>query len=112
MSPEQIARKVLFGLESDVWALGCVMAELALRTPLFNLIDDSELMSKQSALATKIFQREAVSFSSFDEEIVREEQRLRQFYGPDGFAFLLEMIQPDVTKRKLLRELLNSPYLN
>lgn len=103
-APEIFSDPMRAGFESDVWAMGCVFAELARGEILFQVLG----WHSESGYA-RIVQEGIQAFlgASRDEE---KHQDLLSVLGPEGYDLLLRMLCVDPGERITAQEALEHPF--
>ncbi|GAX82848.1 hypothetical protein CEUSTIGMA_g10274.t1 [Chlamydomonas eustigma] len=120
-SPEIILHdNVDSGMPSDIWALGCICAELAIGRPLFYGQSESELLWSISKLMGMCPRHISIAQGRADcQRILKRivecsfENFMARFsqFEPSLMKFLDRCLQPDPRKRATVAELLSSDFL-
>ena len=90
MSPEQTAAKPLYDEKSDIWALGCVIFEMADLNPPFMIPDEEKL-----------------------KRMIRsgQQRKIPSMYSQDLWNVICMMLEKDPAKRPTVLDLLKMKYI-
>jgi serine/threonine protein kinase len=117
-SPECVLRTDYYDETSDIWALGCIMAELYKLGPIFpgeNEFDQINQIFKILGTPTKCKwpwgynQAENLGIK-FPVYYKKDLKGILGYIGQDGINLLNEIFQFDSTKRPSCNKILNHPY--
>jgi hypothetical protein len=117
-SPECVLRTDYYDETSDIWALGCIMAELYKLGPIFpgeNEFDQINQIFKILGTPTKCkwpwgyTQAENLGIK-FPVYYKKDLKGILGYIGQDGINLLNEIFQFDSTKRPSCNKILNHPY--
>ncbi|KAI9847584.1 MAG: hypothetical protein M1837_002158 [Sclerophora amabilis] len=114
-APELIAQKV-WDARIDVWALGCLIFQLATNEPLFAMgsfgLTKEQINEEHKNLIRQILDDDNVMHDSFDAYL---SERLPSDFGTESSqslaSFLRSMLQRDPHARKPTAELLRHPFI-
>ena len=117
-SPECVLRADYYNETSDIWALGCIMAELYRLGPIFtgeNEFDQINQIFKILGTPTKgkwpWGYSQAESFGiTFSVYYKKDLKTILGYIGNDGVNLLNDIFQFDIIKRPSCNKILNHPY--
>ena len=117
-SPECVLRADYYNETSDIWALGCIMAELYKLGPIFpgeNEFDQINQIFKILGTPTKgkwpWGYSQAESFGiTFSVYYKKDLKTILGYIGNDGVNLLNDIFQFDIIKRPSCNKILNHPY--
>ena len=119
-APECVLKSTNYNEKIDIWAIGCIMAELYNLKPFFPGIDEFDQINKICKIlgtpeyndwpeGYMMMQKLNLRFQNYDKENLKN-----VVYGAsdDAINFLEKIFKYDPNKRPSAMELLNHPYFN
>mgnify|MGYP002715499433 CR=1 FL=1 len=114
LAPEQLCKDIYFSYATDMWSLGCVLAEMALGRPLFNGSTPEQMLGLQTGFLTAFFEPEGQSHRGLGRAekatIFAEEIELRARLGEPGLDLIKKTMHPQPQKRWRTSGLLSHPF--
>ena len=121
MAPEMLLGKTDYDATVDMWSLGCVMAELLTGKPLFDGIDDNDVVLRIFSVLGAPGPRSWPAFKclplagTVTVPPVRHRNRLRQLFpkkrlSADGFDVLKRLLSCNADRRPSATAALRSPW--
>lgn len=102
LAPEQLSGEVYFAYQTDVWSLGCVLAEMVLRRPLFASSDATTVSSLQKVFLSALFPglaNEHVPLQEISDVSTMMVQQLAAQLGEEGLDVVRRMLAPEMGDR-------------
>ena len=120
-APELICSNGYYGLESDFWAIGCIMGELIDGEPLFPGDDQIDQLYRiqqilgrmDDEFVEKYGVNMGVKNLEFDYKLERAENLERRYkdkFSPHGIQFIKELLKLNPSERPTASELINHDY--
>lgn len=117
-APELLLECKEYGPAVDMWSIGCIMAQIILEMPLFEVENESEMIEtifKILGTPTDESLRKAKRFPSQLEEYEHDPNIFNHLFPElceDGIDFISRLLEVNPSKRITSQEALNHPYLN
>lgn len=112
LAPEQLSKKLNYSYETDIWSLGCIVAELCLGSPLFRGKSEAEIFQEQFKFCQLMnpSESEQDSTSKNETRFTIVFQSLEKILGESGMVALRELLCFDPLDRKTIEEILELDF--